>query len=291
MNAGLLCLAVGTALTVLFLVLLFKGSSNDYMIEPLDSDPFPLKFLYSAGFALQGAKLFRLRGKLGAKLRDDAALFYGRKYGEFYARAIWAQTLSYILLCLALMITLAGVFPDEDMRMLLVLGAPVLAAAAAYYFLTYTEGKLAIVRDQCEDELPNAISKLALLVNSGTTMHESWKMVAFGKTGTFYDLMQRACEAMDNGYSEIDAIYEFGASSNSPNVKKFTSALIQSIERGGGELPIFLANQSSELWGQHRQRLLQKGEKAASALLMPIALMFAGIMLIVIASAMQSFSL
>ena len=45
------------------------------------------------------------------------------------------------------------------------------------------------------------------------------------------------------------------------------------------------------LFRSHRQRLLQKGEQAASALLMPIALMFVGVMLIVIASALQSFSL
>ena len=37
--------------------------------------------------------------------------------------------------------------------------------------------------------------------------------------------------------------------------------------------------------------MLQKGEKAAGALLMPIALMFCGVMLIVIAAAMQSFSM
>lgn len=56
-------------------------------------------------------------------------------------------------------------------------------------------------------------------------------------------------------------------------------------------MPQFLANQSSELWNEKRQLLLQKGEKAASKLLMPIAIMFLGIMLIVISSAVQSFSM
>ena len=156
--------------------------------------------------------------------------------------------------------------------------------------LTVSTVKLKDRQQACESELPNAISKLALLVNCGATMHEAWKMVAFGKEGVIYDLMRKSCEATDNGRSEIDALYDFSVLSNSPNVKKFTSALIQSIERGGGELPIFLVNQSGELWGQHRQRLLQKGEQAASALLMPIAMMFFGVMLIVVASAVQSFS-
>ena len=63
-------LGIGTVLTVLFLTLLFKGAAYDDLIEPLDSDAFPMKFLYSAGFALQDTKLLRLRGKLGARLRD-----------------------------------------------------------------------------------------------------------------------------------------------------------------------------------------------------------------------------
>ena len=105
----------------------------------------------------------------------------------------------------------------------------------------------------------------------------------------FYDLMKVSCDDMNNGVSPMEAFRRFGEKTNSDNVKKFTSALIQSMERGGGDLPQFLVMQSSELWAARRQELLQKGEKAAGALLMPIALMFAGIMLIVIAAAVQSF--
>ena len=39
-------LGIGTVLTVLFLTLLFKGAAYDDLIEPLDSDAFPMKFLY-----------------------------------------------------------------------------------------------------------------------------------------------------------------------------------------------------------------------------------------------------
>lgn len=282
-------LAIGTLFSVFFAAMLFKGSSSDYMIEPLDDDAFPLKFFYSAGFAAQEIKIFRLRGKLGSKLREDTTLYYGKKFSEFYARAIWAQTLSFALLSISLLFLVAGLFEGDTCVFFALVGV-VAAALAVYYFLGYTANKLKTRREECEIELPNAISKMALLVNSGATMHDAWKIVAYGKEGTFYGLMQNACEAMDNGQTEIEAIYGFGVASNSQNVKKFVTALIQSIERGGGELSSFLANQSSELWGQNRQRLLQKGEQAASALLMPIALMFAGVMLIVLAAALQSFS-
>ena len=61
--------------------------------------------------------------------------------------------------------------------------------------------------------------------------------------------------------------------------------MIQSMEKGGGELTIFLTNQSSELWTYKRQKMLQSGEKAATKLLMPIMLIFFGIIIIILAAA------
>ena len=285
----MLALILGTLCAVLFVLgLLFSGKYG-YMLRALEGDAFPLKSLYGVGFVLQERGLLRLRGKFGTQLRNEATLYYGAQYGEFYARVIWAQTITFVLLSLAIMLPLAGT--GGDMAGFFLLVTIVCAGLSGYYFLTYLRGKLTSRREQCEAEFPNAISKLALLVNSGVILHDAWKMVAFGKDGLFYDMMREACTAMDNGRPEIDAYYDFGVKSDSQDVKKFTSALVQSMERGGGELPTFLADQSGELWAQRRQYLLQKGEKAASALLMPIALMFAGIMLIVIAAALQSFSL
>ena len=46
-------LIIGTILSIGFIVLLIRGKQFDYMIEPLESDIFPLKFIYSVGFSLQ----------------------------------------------------------------------------------------------------------------------------------------------------------------------------------------------------------------------------------------------
>lgn len=281
-------LVVGTVLTILFIILLFRGSKYDYLLDVLDSGDFPLKSIYSVGLAWQDMKIFKLRGKLGESLRSDTTLHYSRKYSEFYARAIWAQMLSYGHICLAVFLVAAGAATRSMSNFFLMVGM-ILCILELYYFGTYTKEKVKKRREECDLEFPNAVSKLALIVNSGATLHDSWEMVAYGKDGTFYDMMKNSCAEMNNGKAGVDAIHDMGALINSEEIKKFTSALIQSIERGGGDLPYFLANQSSELWAKYRQNMLQKGEKAASALLMPIALMFLGIMLIVMSAAMQSF--
>lgn len=283
-------LLLGIIIGIVFIIAMFAGQKYDYMIEALDNDDFPLKSIYSAGFYLQEKKLFSLRGNVLRKLHSDMALYYSKLYSDFYTMAVWAQVISFALFFLSFGFILGGLFPG-DVSLLAAGSGVLLAVVCVYYFYTKVGSAVNERREKCESEFPNAISKLALIVNSGVILRDAWNMVAYGNEGIFYELMQKASQDMGNGVSDVDAIYEFGYMTNSDDVKKFTSALIQNIERGGGELPYFLEQLSSELWNHHRQTTLQKGEKAASALLIPIALMFLGIMLIVIVAAVQSFSI
>ena len=287
----IVCLLLGSVLSILFIIFMFKGGREDSMLEPLEGEDFPLKFLYSAGLAWQRIPFMRLRGRVSGKLHLETALYYDEKYSEYYSRIIWAQALTFAHLFPAVFLLLAAVM-DESMTMFLIAAGAAAGVLSAYYFLTHAGEKVKQMREECEQEFPNAISKLALLVNSGVILHDAWIMAAYGKEGTLYNIMRRACEEMQTyGKSDIDAVYQFGMRTDSQEIKKFTSILIQSMEKGGGDLPSFLAKQSSELWEFKRQQMLQKGEKAAGALLAPVGLMFAGVMLIVLAAAMQSFSM
>lgn len=285
---NVLFLSIGTVLAIVFIVSLIRGQRYDYMFESLSGDDFPLPSIYGAGMALQELKIARMPDKLGMKVRSACKLIYDQKYSEFYARVIWSQSLSLGLLISSVCFLLAGAIPD--MASLLGIVGAVGLVLPGYYFTNHVSEKVSDRASSCDKAFPNAISKLALIVNSGVILREAWKMVAYGNSGDFYTLMQQSCEAMENGKSDIEAIGEFGMKTNSEDIKKFTSLMIQSMERGGGELPQLLSNQSRELWAHHRQVMLQKGEKAAGALLMPIAMMFAGVLLIVIVAALQSMS-
>jgi tight adherence protein C len=145
-------------------------------------------------------------------------------------------------------------------------------------------------RDACVLEFPNMVSKLSLLINSGMVLREAWYLVANGKEGVLYDLMKKACEFMENGESDVAAIHKFGVLSDSIEIKKFTSAMVQGMEKGNSELADFLVSQASELWAHKRQLALQNGEIAAGKLIIPLGLTFAGIIMIIVSAAMQSMS-
>ncbi len=279
-------LAIGSVCAVVYIIGMFAGIKQDYMLEALDPEEFPLSSLYAPGFFFMAHS--KKKGAFYKQLLKDTTLFFTQQYSEYYATSIMAQIISMDLLAVAFFFLLAGM-TGEDGYLFAIMGV-VVAVVFTYYFFNYVHGKNVTLTKECELEFPNAISKLALIVNSGVILHEAWRVVAEGKDGVFYDLMNESVEKMRNGVSDADAIYEFGAKTNSEAIKKFCSAMIQSIERGGADLTSFLSNQSTELWAFKRQTLLQKGESAASSLLLPVGVMFIGVILIVVAAAMQSFS-
>lgn len=287
---SLVVMGIGVVLGIAFIVLMFLGSKYDNWLQPLDSFEFPLKSIYTDGIMLMKIPVFSLNGSIGEKLKLASKLMYGDRFTEFYARIFMAQALSFAHLVLALFLIAAG-FAGEENYIYCVLGGVLFAAVFAFYFIIHPTQVISDRTAACEKEFPNALSKLALIFNTGMILHDAWFTVAYGKEGVLYDLMKESCEEMKNGQSDMSAIFNFGIKTNSEDIKKFVAALLQSIVNGDSRtLSIFLENQSNEIWEHRRQVVLQKGEKAAGELLAPIALMFIGIILIIMAAAMQSFT-
>ncbi|MBQ8802274.1 MAG: type II secretion system F family protein [Tyzzerella sp.] len=277
----LISLIIGTVLLVLFVIKMMQGESFDSYVENLDDSDYPLKCFYCIGFAWNEGELLNLRGKVRKMLISQAKLLHNPQYAEYYANVVWAQVVSVVHLCLCVGFVLGGVFNF----LFSALVGVICAFVFGYFFLTKMKEDLNKRKLECTIELPEIVSTMALLINSGMVLREAWEKIAYGKEGTVYNLMQDACIDMQNGFSEMDAIYKFGVMSDSPEIKKFTGALVQGLSKGSRDLSDFLTKQSSEMWALKKQIMLQKGEAAASKLLAPIALIFVGILIIVISAA------
>lgn len=276
-------LGIGSILAILFIVKLTKGKKYEAMIENLDSSVFPLNELYGAGFAWSSGKILKLKGKSAVRLKGQAALLYEPQYAEYYARVAWAQTITLVHLFLTVTFLIAAIMFDSAMFMLSV--GIFMSIMVATYCMENMKNTLTKRTEECESQFPEVVSTMAVLVNSGMVLREAWTMIGESGKGAFYDLMRKATEDMKNGQSDANAIFLFGKASNSPEIKKFTSVLVQSMDKGGAELSGFLAHQSAELWSTKRQHMLQNGEKAATKLLLPIVLIFLGIIIIVMTAA------
>lgn len=280
-------LICATAFTVLFLFGLSKGKRLKGYVANLDEKEYFLKDIYVVGFALSQTKLFQLRGKIERDLKKSSKLFWDNKFYVYYAHLAWAQFLSLALLVLSLGTTFAAIMGGQ--AALMIVGIAVLFVMAIWN-LCMSKMREAVEkrRDECVLEFPNMVSKLSLLISSGMVLREAWHLIAKSKEGPLYDLMIKACEYMNNGESDAAAIHKFGVLSDSVEIKKFTSAMVQGIEKGNSELADFLMAQASELWAHKRQLALQQGEIAAGKLIIPLGLMFGGIIMIIVSAAMQS---
>ena len=131
-------------------------------------------------------------------------------------------------------------------------------------------------------DFSEVVSKLALLTNAGLILKEAWEVIAFEGEGVIYSEMQRAVEEMKNGVSDVDAIYSFGTRCMLPEIKKFTSTILQGITKGNRELSMMLQEQSKEVWQMKKQLVRREGEKASSKLLIPICIMFVGVLIMIL---------
>ena len=113
-------------------------------------------------------------------------------------------------------------------------------------------------------------------------LREAWEVTANAGEGIFYEEMQTAVAEMKNGVSEMEAIRRFGIRCMMPEIKKFSATVIQGIQKGNSELSSMLQAQSAEVWNLRKQNVRRQGEKAASKLMIPIFMMFFGILIMVI---------
>ncbi|MBQ9975811.1 MAG: type II secretion system F family protein [Clostridia bacterium] len=271
-------IALGAISFVVWLLFHLKGLKYSSMFEPLDDKEYPLKDIYGLGYAILETIKYKYKSKGDRKLRQELEIIYGNKYSEYYLRVIHSQQIAMAFTVFVFGLAFYGLADDP---VALLLGV-MFAALAYYYFGTVTSKKILKRSDELLGDFSEVVSKLALLTNAGMILREAWYEVAYGGEGVIYTEMQIAYEEMNNGVAEIDAVYNFGTRCMIPEIKKFTSTIVQGMTKGSSELVDMLQQQSKEVWQLKKQLVRRAGEKAASKLLIPICIMFVGILIVII---------
>ena len=275
---SVIIMSVGTLIGVIFIIFLLAGKKYDAYIEPLTDNEFPLNQLYGVGFVFLDITKHNFASKGERKRRQQIALIYGEKHSEYYLRVNAAERITLAFLLVVIGFAMYGITVD-----VLILGVLGMFAFVAYYYVSTLPSELLKKKtDKIINDFADVVSKLALLVNAGMIMKEAWAKVAYTGDSELYQEMQRVVVNMENGMSEIDAYTEFGTRCTAPEIKKFTSTIIQGLVKGNRELVEMIKQQSREIWDSKRHRVKQQGEKAASKLLIPICIMFVGILIMII---------
>lgn len=273
-----ICWILGLIFTIFWIFLFCKGKKNATLFQGLDEKEYPLKDIYFVGYELLELIKYNYRTKYDRRLRKEISVLKDGKYADYYIRVTRAQqvTLGYTLFTMSFaMHGLAGSMAAVTIFIMF-------AFVAFYYYGTSASDKIKKRSEELLSDFSNVVSKLALLTNAGLIMRDAWADVAYNGDTTLYKEMQISVDEMKNGVSETEAIYHFGNRCIIPEIKKFASTIIQGIEKGNSELTALLQEQSAETWNLKRQLVKREGEKASSKLLIPMFLMFMGILIMVI---------
>lgn len=269
---------IGIISLVAWMILFAKSKEYDNLFEALEEKDFPLKEIYSTGYAFMEMIHYQYKSRRDRKKRQELLVIYGEKYTEYYIRVVYSQQVSIAFLVYLLSFVMYGLTQQIAVWVVMI----AFSGVAFYYFGDITAKRIRLRSERMVSEFCDVVSKLALLTNAGMILHEAWEYVCKDAEGEIYDEMRKTVIEMENGVSEIEAIRRFGNRCIVPEIKKFSSTIIQGLVKGNAELSQMLQTQSNEVWNEKKQDVLRQGEKAASKLLIPMLLMFAGILIMVI---------
>lgn len=269
----------GSLMVVLWALLFLKYRNlYDNIIQAMDPKKFMMCEMFFIGFGFIDMFKVNLKSESGRKKEKKIAEIYGERYAAFYHYCITGGQLTYLLTIAPLGLFIGAITNDILYAFLAIAATAAIIASLDMDVNNAIEKK----RDEILSDYPDVLSKLTLLVNAGMIIREAWTKVAYTSNRALYKEMQTTSEEMHNGVSDMDAFYNFAQRCAIKEIRKFASILTQNIQKGGAELALSLKAMNEESWEEKKHRAKRKGETAGSKLMIPMMIMFVGILLMVI---------
>lgn len=284
---GIFQLILLTVSTPLALIWLFLAAANGKKYKEYTESAFAKEFqmsdLFCVGFSVMEILHINTKSRSAQMKIKEIAEIKGKRYAEYYYFILLGAKTTYIF-TMVVFVCLLAVLADSVEALLF----GILLGGLAIVYLDLTlQDKLTARRQELVLDLPQVLSKLTLLVNSGMVLREAWKRVSVTGDRVLYKEMQNTSLEIENGVMEADAYRNFADRCNVKEIRKFASLIIQNLKKGNEELAYFLKDLSDEMWEVKKNEVKQKGEKANSWLLLPMMLIFIGILLMILVPVFQ----
>lgn len=280
-----------------------KGVYDEYL-ESVDKKEYPLKDFFPIGYYLNDlnlpqkllpAKLYKYVHKRNMKIAQNVIEVYGAKYSDYYIMLHQAnRTAMGALLAAALSLVSVIMSSSGDASTGMIFA---IVSIAAFFGMPFVvdkglKDKIEARRLSIRMEFPEFVNKMTILVNAGMTISKAWEKIASDtkKNTPLYTEMQYTLAEISAGKPEAVAYEEFGRRCKIKEIIKFVSVVVLNLKKGGAEVVPVLKLQATECWEMRKSAAKQLGEEAGTKILIPMMIMFAGILLIVVTPAILSFS-
>lgn len=275
-------LVIATILVGAWIILAVKYEDTyEEFTSSIDPEQYRYPELFCIGFAIMNFLKIDTKSRNARKRIKEISEVQGKKYAEYYYYIINGAKWTYGYTILVFF----GVLGAMGNSMPAILAGVVIAGLVMWYIEELMNDKLTERRDELLSDMPQMLSKLTLLVNSGMIVREAWEKVALGGERALYKEMQATVREMGNGVSDIEAYKNFADRCAIKEVRKFASMMVQNLQKGNAELAYFLREMSDEMWKEKQHLVKRKGEAANSKLLLPTLLIFIGVLVMIIVPA------
>lgn len=106
-----------------------------------------------------------------------------------------------------------------------------------------------------------------------------------------YQELAGAVRMMENGATDEAALSRLALRCNTPQMRRFTSVVLQNLHRGGSDVLIALQDIGQEQWTERKAAAMRVSQEADTKLLFPMMLMLASVLIMTIAPAVMSIQL
>lgn len=281
-NGQIVLSVIATVLVVawIFLALKYDNTYRD-LTDSVDPEKFKYPDIFCVGFAIMQILHIDSKGKKARERIKQISEVKGKHYAEYHYYIINGAKWSYG----ASLFVLFALFAAMANSVAALFFGLVFAWLIMWYVDELFNDELEERRDQLISDLPQMLSKMTLLVNSGMVVRDAWKKVADSGDRALYKEMQLTVREMQNGVTEIEAYKNFAERCSIKEIRRFSATMTQSLQKGPREITLFLKSMADEMWEEKKHMVKRKGEAANSKLLIPTALIFIGILLLIMVPA------
>ena len=157
-------------------------------------------------------------------------------------------------------------------------------------------------RERMKENYPVVLNKLILYLGAGMTIRGAFQKIALdyharqeGELQSLYEPLYEemlyACNRLQAGVSESRAFELWAARTGLQDCAKLSAMLVQNLKKGNAALLTRLREEGDRALQEELNLHRKKGEEAGTALLVPMIMMMAIVMVLVMVPAFQSFGL
>lgn len=278
----ILLLVIATVLVGVWCVLAIKNEDlYKHLTDSIDPEKYRYPEIFCVGFSLMQLTGFDSKSKKARARIKEIAEVEGKQFAEYHYYIINGAKYTYGYTILVIFAVLSA-FTYSVTTLLL---GGILAWLVMWYVDEVFNDKLEERKNQLLVDLPQMLSKMTLLVNSGMMVRDAWKKIAEVNDRALYKEMQMTVFEMQNGVTEIEAYKNFADRCAIKEIRRFSATMTQTLQKGNSEISLFLKSMADEMWEEKKHLAKRKGEAANSKLLIPTAMIFVGILIMIMVPA------